>query len=122
MPPVPPGGPGERSGGGTGLSAAAPGDSSGSGGGSGDGSGSGRGDGKGGVGDDKPAAAAVAGPELGMSTAVGEDGQRAAARQTVHAEDSALLEDISFVQRDLEKPGRLQVRENLRAKMYFYVG
>ncbi|CAM9683144.1 unnamed protein product [Ectocarpus sp. 4 AP-2014] len=49
-----------------------------------------------------------AGPELGMSTAVGEEGRRAAARRTVHAEDSALLEDISFVQQDLENPGKLQ--------------
>ncbi|CAM9615153.1 unnamed protein product [Ectocarpus fasciculatus] len=49
-----------------------------------------------------------AGPELGMSTAVGEEGRRAAVRRTVHAEDSALLEDISFVQRDLENPGKLQ--------------
>ncbi|CAM9709844.1 unnamed protein product, partial [Ectocarpus sp. 13 AM-2016] len=54
------------------------------------------------------AGATGAGPELGMSTAVGEEGRRAAARQTVHAEDSALLEDISFVQRDLENPGKLQ--------------
>lgn len=55
------------------------------------------------------AGAVGAGPELGMSTAVGEEGRRAAARQTVHAEDSALLEDISFVERDLENPGKLQV-------------
>ncbi|CAB1114425.1 unnamed protein product [Ectocarpus sp. CCAP 1310/34] len=54
------------------------------------------------------AGAIGAGPELGMSTAVGEEGRRAAARRTVHAEDSALLEDISFVQRDLENPGKLQ--------------
>eukprot|EP00752_Nemacystus_decipiens_P003609 g3326.t1 len=66
-----------------------------------------RGDGEGEGGDDA-AAAEVAGPELGRSTAVGEEGRRAAARQTVHAKDSALLEDVSFVERDLEKPGKLQ--------------
>lgn len=64
--------------------------------------------------DTKPGAgdgvvASPAGPELGMSTAVGEEGRRAAARQTLHGADSALLEDISFVQRDLENPGKLQV-------------
>lgn len=56
-----------------------------------------------------PTVAAAAGPELGMSTEVGEEGRRAAARRTVHAEDSALLEDISFVEQDLENPGKLQV-------------
>lgn len=48
-------------------------------------------------------------PELGMSTTVGEGGNRAAARQIRHAEDSALLDDIGFVERELEKPGKLQV-------------
>lgn len=68
------------------------------------------GDGGGGGTEATTAAGAIgAGPELGMSTAVGEEGRRAAARRTVHAEDSALLEDISFVQRDLENPGKLQV-------------
>lgn len=106
-PPVPPpGASGEQGTGETGLSSVTSGDSSGGGG----GDGGKRGDGNGEVGNDVAAAAAVAGPELGMSTAVGEEGRRAAARQTVHAEDSALLEDISFVERDLEKPGKLQVR------------
>lgn len=44
-----------------------------------------------------------------MSTAVGEGGARAAARRARHAEDSELLEDISFVERDLETPCKLQV-------------
>lgn len=49
-------------------------------------------------------------PELGRSTSVGEGEGRAAARRVGHAQDSELLEDISFVERDLENPGKLQVR------------
>ncbi|CAN0113225.1 unnamed protein product, partial [Laminaria digitata] len=53
-------------------------------------------------------AAAPTGPELGVTTAVEKGGGLASARQTKHADDSELLEDISFVQQDLENPGKLQ--------------
>ncbi|CAM9305482.1 unnamed protein product [Pylaiella littoralis] len=97
------------------LPAETSGDGSGSsnsgGGGGGGGGGTSRDEGKSGAQGAVGAGAGVgvtAGPELGMSTAVGEEGRRAAARQTIHAEDSALLEDISFVEQDLENPGKLQ--------------
>lgn len=48
-------------------------------------------------------------PELGMSTAIGEGETRAAARRVQHAEDSELLEDIGFVEAELQNPGKLQV-------------
>lgn len=50
-------------------------------------------------------------PEVGMSTAVGEGDNKAAARKVEHAEDSELLEDIGFVERELENPGKLEVKE-----------
>lgn len=53
---------------------------------------------------------ALSGPELGMTTTVGQGQEKAAARRTRHAEDGELLEDISFVESDLENPGKLQVR------------
>lgn len=53
--------------------------------------------------------AEIARPELGMSTAIGEGETRAAARKVQHAEDSELLEDIGFVEAELQNPGKLQV-------------
>lgn len=53
--------------------------------------------------------AALRRPELGMSTAIGEGEDRAAARQIQHADDSELLDDIDFVERELENPGKLEV-------------
>ena len=50
--------------------------------------------------------------EVGMSTAVGEGDNRAAARRVEHAEDSELLEDIGFVEHELETPGKLEVKES----------
>lgn len=50
-------------------------------------------------------------PEVGMSTAVGEGDSRAAARRVEHADDSELLDDIGFVERELENPGKLEVKE-----------
>ena len=59
--------------------------------------------------EDREQGAAMVRPELGMSTTVGEGPSKAAARRTIHAEDSELLEDVSFVQREMERPGKLQV-------------
>lgn len=52
---------------------------------------------------------ALASPELGRSTTVGEGDSRAAARSIQHSDDSILLEDIGFVESELRNPQKLQV-------------